>query len=527
MKSGEIFICSENSAINMSYQEQTKEAKKAMPLDKIKGSELLGVGVEAPLSVYGKIYAIPMETISMNKGTGIVTSVPSDAPDDWVVLREFQTDEKLRAKYKITEEMVNFKPIPIIGIPDYGNLSAIEVCNRFEIKNSKEKEKLAKAKDEVYSKGFYAGVMEIGEYAGLKVQDAKLKVKADMIAKNIAVSYYEPESIVKNRMGENCIVALVDQWFITYGEEHWQKFVMDHVKSEDFNAYSPATQKGFEEIINWLKEWGCSRTFGLGSKIPWDKQYLIESLSDSTVYMAYYTIANYLHEDLYGDKPKNGLSADFFTEEVFDYIFLGTKTASLASCGIAIELLDEMRDSFTYWYPMDLRCSGKDLIGNHLTMSLYNHSAVWNNDKKYMPKGIFCNGYILVNGEKMSKSKGNFYTLTDIIRDYGCDASRIALADCGDGLDDANFVTEIADSSVNRLYSFENFLKIVLKENWEKSGITSFADPDNIDVENYNYFDKIFDNNINYLVDQTKLAYNHMRFKDVLKYGFYEFIVSF
>jgi len=525
MRSGELYICSENSGINMSYQELTKEDKKAVPLGKIKGSELLGVAVEAPLSVYGKIYAIPMETISMGKGTGIVTSVPSDAPDDWVTLREFQNDEKLRSKYKITEEMVNFKPVPIINIPEYGNLSAIEACNKFEIKNSKDKEKLLKAKDEVYSKGFYAGVMEIGEYKGLKVNEAKIKVKADMISKNLAVSYYEPESIVKNRMGENCIVALVDQWFVTYGEENWQKFVLDHVKSSDFNAYSPNTLRGFEQIIDWLKEWGCSRTFGLGSKIPWDKQYLIESLSDSTIYMAYYTIANYLHEDLYGDKPKNGLSADLFTEEVFDYIFLGVKTDSLSNCGVKIELLDEMRDSFTYWYPMDLRCSGKDLIGNHLTMSLYNHAAVWN-DKKYMPKGYFCNGYILVNGEKMSKSKGNFYTLTDIIRDYGCDASRIALADCGDGLDDANFVTEIADSNVNRLYSFENFVKILLKENWEKLGNNTFVDPDNINVENYNYFDKIFDNNINYLVDQTKVAYNHMRYKDVLKYGFYEFLVS-
>jgi hypothetical protein len=36
MKSGEIFICSENSAINMSYQELTKEHKKAVPLEKIK-----------------------------------------------------------------------------------------------------------------------------------------------------------------------------------------------------------------------------------------------------------------------------------------------------------------------------------------------------------------------------------------------------------------------------------------------------------------------------------------------------------
>jgi leucyl-tRNA synthetase len=28
-----------------------------------------------------------------------------------------------------------------------------------------------------------------------------------------------------------------------------------------------------------------------GTKLPWDEQYLIESLSDSTIYMAYYTVA--------------------------------------------------------------------------------------------------------------------------------------------------------------------------------------------------------------------------------------------
>jgi leucyl-tRNA synthetase len=29
-----------------------------------------------------------MPTISMNKGTGIVTSVPSDSPDDYAMLRD-------------------------------------------------------------------------------------------------------------------------------------------------------------------------------------------------------------------------------------------------------------------------------------------------------------------------------------------------------------------------------------------------------------------------------------------------------
>ena len=50
----------------------------------------------------------------------------------------------------------------------------------------------------------------------------------------------------------------------------------------------------FDVILEWLKEWGCSRNTGLGTKVPWDKQFVIESLSDSTIYMAYYTIAHQL-----------------------------------------------------------------------------------------------------------------------------------------------------------------------------------------------------------------------------------------
>jgi leucyl-tRNA synthetase len=42
---------------------------------------------------------------------------------------------------------------------------------------------------------------------------------------------------------------------------------------------------------------------GLGTKLPWDTQFLIESLSDSTLYFAYYTIAHHLQSDLEGQVP--------------------------------------------------------------------------------------------------------------------------------------------------------------------------------------------------------------------------------
>jgi leucyl-tRNA synthetase len=54
------------------------------------------------------------------------------------------------------------------------------------------------------------------------------------------------------------------------------------------------TRRNFEATLDVLRAWACSRLFGLGSRLPWDRQWLIESLSDSTIYMAYYTVAHLL-----------------------------------------------------------------------------------------------------------------------------------------------------------------------------------------------------------------------------------------
>lgn len=76
------------------------------------------------------------------------------------------------------------------------------------------------------------------------------------------------------------------------------------------------------------------------------------------------------------------------TPEVWDYIYLA---GSIFPTGTKIkkEHLDLMRREFNYWYPVDLRVSGKDLIQNHLTFFLYNHTAIWENDETKWPRGLF------------------------------------------------------------------------------------------------------------------------------------------
>ena len=50
----------------------------------------MGLPLKAPLTSYDVVYTLPMLTIKEDKGTGVVTSVPSDSPDDYAALRDLQ-----------------------------------------------------------------------------------------------------------------------------------------------------------------------------------------------------------------------------------------------------------------------------------------------------------------------------------------------------------------------------------------------------------------------------------------------------
>jgi leucyl-tRNA synthetase len=145
-----------------------------------------------------------------------------------------------------------------------------------------------------------------------------------------------------------------------------------------------------------------------------------------------------------------GIKAEEMTDEIWDFIFLNQKKPKTT---ISNANLEKMRNEFNYWYPVDCRVSGKDLVQNHLTYFLYNHVAIWENDETKWPQSVRANGHLLLNGEKMSKSTGNFLTLKEAIEKFSADGMRFSLADSGDSVEDANFVDKTADVAVLRLYS--------------------------------------------------------------------------
>ena len=71
--------------------------------------------------------------------------------------------------------------------------------------------------------------------------------------------------------------------------------------------------------------------------------------------------------------------------------------------------------------------------------------------------------FTVVDGQ-MAKSTGNFITLNDAIARFSADGTRLALADAGDTLEDSNFVYDMADGGLLRLYSQLDWIKASEKE---------------------------------------------------------------
>ncbi|KAI1175054.1 leucyl-tRNA synthetase [Nemania sp. FL0916] len=510
----EYFFCSERSARNMAFQEISSAPwGEYYQVVSLKGEDVVGTLVNAPLSVHEKgIRILPMSTVKPTKGTGVVTCVPSDSPDDYATTLDLR---KKPEYYGIEKEWIEAEILPIIQTPA-SNLIAKHLYETMKI-NSPKDQKLVEAKEIAYKEGFYSGVMVYGEYKGMPVQEAKPLVKKQLIDSGLAFRYGEPDGLVISRSGDDCVAAYLDQWYFNYGsaenggDQQWYEDTINAIESDRSDCFFPEGKHAMKQALNWLAQWACSRSFGLGTKLPWDHSQLVESLSDSTIYMAYYTVCHFLHKDIYGKVPglsSKPISASQMTDEVWSYVFELTDDVD---SDIPRSDLDAMRHEFSYWYPLDVRISGKDLTQNHLTFCLYHHVALF--DEPNWPRGIRVNGHLMLNGEKMSKSTGNFLTLRDAVEKYGADATRISLADGGDGIEDANLEEAVANATILRLYELRKWCEESASDAGLRTG-------------DLGLFDKLFMNEMNILVSQTKSCYDETSFKLALKSGFYDFTAS-
>ncbi len=498
----EYYIITKRAAWNMAFQGTffdsnsfPRHADELKPVVELVGSSLVGTLVSAPLSIHtAGVRVLPMDTVQPTKGTGVVTSVPSDSPDDYATILELV---KKSDYYGIKKEWAELEMPAIIETPSYGTLTAPFLVKKLKINSPKDANQLAEAKDLAYKEGYYKGTMLIGDFKGEPVEMAKPKVREALLKSGDAFPYAEPNGNVKSRSGDECVVAYLGQWFLNYGENdpEWRQVVMDYVGT-DLETYTKEAKHQFEKNLEWLNRWACARTYGLGSRLPWDPKFLVESLSDSTIYQSYYTIAHLLHSDIFGSqRGLLDIRPEQMTDDVWDYIFCRQEMSQklLEQSSIKKDDLQAMRREFEYWYPVDMRVSGKDLIPNHLTFNLYVHTAIL--AREHWPRSMRVNGHLLLNGEKMSKSNGNFLTLNDALKKYGADATRIALADAGDGIEDANFEETVANQVILRLYTLKEWCEETVK------------DPNLRITQPDSFWDDLFENEMYGLIHEARQNY--------------------
>ena len=429
---GETWIISKEAYDNISNQ--IKDLKIIGTIDP---KPLIGTYVENPVTKEPHPL-LPASFVDPEYGSGSVFSVPGHAPADYIALQDLKNNNELLEEYGLEDIVNKIEPLNVVTLKKYSKIPARDVIERLNVK-TQEDPNLEEATNELYKVEHSKGIISdhIPIYSGERVSIARENIKKDMISKNQATIMYDfAEHPVICRCGTKCVVKIMDnQWFLKYSDEEWKEKTRNLLRNE--NIIPNEVRSNLEYYIGWLEDWACSRRIGLGTKLPWDKQWLIEPLTDSTIYMSYYTIAKYLK-----DINPNDLNDAFFEKVFFDNDInidndINTNkinTSQLDSIGADIDdfklkidedIISEIQNEFSYWYPLDWRLSAKDLVGNHLSFHMFHHAAIF--PPENWPQGMVVFGMGLLEGNKMSSSKGNVILLSDAIEEYGADVVRLFL----------------------------------------------------------------------------------------------------
>ncbi|BCS90611.1 MAG: leucine--tRNA ligase [Candidatus Micrarchaeota archaeon] len=400
------YIVSNESIIFVENQFNNVEVKD----DVLDASSLEGKLVVNPVN-NEEIPIWTADFVEPDFGTGAVMSVPMHDAFDYVYSKVYATSHGLELKPR---KLIDTKELDLEKLMN-------EVYNEATANNSINRYIIEKYNESLYKKEFKDGILTIEPYKGMNVKEARERVKEYLLSNGYAIDYYiiANKEKVKCRCGALVVPKIInDQWFIDYGNKEWKKLAKELL--DNAIIFPDKARKAFYDAAEWISLRAAERSNGLGTRFPFNKDHIIESLSDSTIYMTFYTYVHILR-----DKKIRPEQLSF---EFFDYVINGIGDPETVSekTGIDISTLKSIRESFSYWYSYVHRHSGYDLIPSHLTMAVFNHALILNRENWL--KVLSVNGYVIANSEKMSKSLGNVLLALDMADKYGADVVRLAVA---------------------------------------------------------------------------------------------------
>ncbi len=404
---GEIWIMSPEGLEKLAAQQEG-----VTQIGIIDVKELIGQRCRVPFTD-ATVVILPSDVVDPGFGTGVVMSVPAHAPADWIALQEIVKRKDLHVDLRKLAERV----CPVVVVGD--RPLALQICQEMGISSLDQRSEIEEATSRLNRRELSKGRMNenAGHLKGLRVGDARAQATQALDEASRISRLYEFSEDVTCRCGERVIIRRIpDQWFIDYGNPQVKERAKRHATDMDILPRSFA--RNIVNIIDWFRERPCARRGRwLGTPLPFDPEWIVEPISDSTLYPAFYTINHVL---------KSGkVRPEHMTEEFFDYVFLGKGEIGKVSEATAIDVgvLARAREGFEYWYPVDLNIGGKEHQTVHFPAFLLNHVAILKEGK--WPKGLLSNWYIEMGGGKVSKSKGGAVPIPDLAGRFTVDGMRL------------------------------------------------------------------------------------------------------
>src|SRR3954451_10199198 len=544
-------------------------------ISEINGSSFIGRFVKNPIND-SLIPILPASFVTIDNGSGIVMSVPAHAPFDMQALIDIKKSKEYSFNNINLDEL---EPITIINYnfeelkseltkankkndketqthslyhkdeatdrdKNLSTVPSIIFLKKYSIENQTDP-KLEAATSDLYSLEFYEGILnDKTSYPNTSVSKAREVIKQELLkSKNSTIFYELTNKPVFCRCGSPCYVKILDnQWFLNYGNERWKQLAFECLNQMVIIPHEIIGE--FKNVFDWLKERACARKSGLGTLLPWDKDWIIESLSDSVIYMIYYIIAKYINIKNFNEFN------NYINESFFDYVIYNQKNkyfVNLNDDGRFIKSKNEIRDEydniedfnidnllkfltisfeikkeFEYYYPLDSRHSGRDLIPNHLSFFIFNHSILFS--KNLWPKQIVVNGSVLMDGKKMSKSMGNIIPLRKAIEQYSADSIRVAMLILGELLQDVDFSFSTLKgiySKLNEIYYFYNSFYAENKDMIDNLLKTEGQNNGTLSIENLNMEDKWLLSRLNNNISSITYSFDNLKIREALNSSLY------
>ncbi|HYA71478.1 MAG TPA: class I tRNA ligase family protein [Thermoplasmata archaeon] len=420
-------------------------------------SELIGRSVDVPLRGI-RVPILESSLVDPTVGTGVVMSVPAHAPADMAALQALPAD--VRAGLET--------PPVLLQIPARIKLTASEselaagsgtpaerALRATGTKSLTDVAALEEATERLYRLEFSRGEMTVPPLAGVAVREARERVVEMLARDSRTFELQEFSKPVRCRNGHLVIVRKVpDQWFLAYGDPEWKERTKAVIAR--LVTWPPEYARELPGIIDWFADRPCTRKGRwLGTPFPLDPEWIIEPIADSTFYMAYFIVRRFV--------STGRLTVPQLTVPFFDYVFLGEGPGEPT---VDRKLLEEVREEFLYWYPLDLNLGGKEHKRVHFPVFLYTHARLL--PEELQPHGIYVNGWITgPTGAKVSKKDvsskgGRIPPLDAALETWGPDALRLFYAIAASPSQDVEWDPSLVDSAVGRLAEVERLVREAL-----------------------------------------------------------------